>query len=118
LLKRYLAAMAIAAASLTILPAPAKAATSGGGYWMLTSDGHVYGFGAAEDLGSPAQIPGRVHIARTKTGAGYWILSSAGTVYPFGDAASYGSGPARGGGEQYTTMAATPTGMGYWLFTN
>ena len=32
-------------------PAPADAAHDGSGYWMLTADGHVHGFGAAAPPG-------------------------------------------------------------------
>jgi hypothetical protein len=118
-MKRFLAVLAIIAAPLIVLADSASAATGqGGGYWMLSANGEVYGFGAAEDLGSPSPSNGRVHVTGTKTGNGYWVLSSDGSVAHFGDAANLGSGPAQALGESYTTMTATPSGNGYWLFTN
>lgn len=121
--KRIVAALAatFAVTGLAGISAPPAEATTrlGGGYWMMTSDGQVKGFGGAADLGSPVSIDGRVKVTPTPTGNGYWVLSSAGSIYNYGDAKTFGAVPFLGfGDEGYTTMAATHTGKGYWLFTN
>lgn len=119
MIRRLVAFAAILLASLTLIVAPAHATTrTKAGYWMLTDNGHVYGFGGAADLGSPWAASGHVHITPSRSGNGYWVLHAAGIVDNFGDAPDLGGGPYPAAGERYTTMAATPTGKGYWLFTN
>jgi hypothetical protein len=114
---RSILILAAIAASTFLFASPASARTQGG-YWMLASDGHVYGFGGAADLGSPWSIDGHVRITPTPTGNGYWVLHRSGLVDAFGDAADLGNGPTMPYPERYTTMAATPSGAGYWLFTD
>ena len=86
------------------------------GYWMLSSDGHVYAFGNAVNDGdatSPA-----IAIADKKDGTGYWVVDAIGDVGHFGTAADHGDRPALRNGEIVSTISATPSGNGYWLFTN
>jgi hypothetical protein len=105
--------------SLTALPAPVSAATrTQGGYWMLTANGEVHGFGGAANLGRPMSSDYYVHLAPTPTGEGYWTLHPSGVVQEFGDATDLGSSPSLPFDEDYTTLAPTPTGKGYWLFTD
>jgi len=92
------------------------------GYWMLTADGHVYGFGAATFSGQPNPLPAgvrAVHLEPTPTGAGYWVLDDSGQVRGYGDAGSYGSVPAGRfeRNERAVSLSATPKGHGYWVFT-
>jgi alpha-tubulin suppressor-like RCC1 family protein len=93
------------------------------GYWMLGANGGVYPFGNSQALGS-ASYPGwasgvsAVAMAVKRDGSGYWVVDSVGVVHAFGSARSFGSRPALAGGEQVSTIAATPTGAGYWLFTD
>jgi hypothetical protein len=93
---------------------PAQAA----GYWMLGSDGGVFGFGGAGFFGSlggthpAAPIVGMAHTADR---AGYWLVGSDGGVFNYGDAHFYGS---LGGIHLAAPIVATvptPTGRGYWL---
>jgi peptidoglycan/xylan/chitin deacetylase (PgdA/CDA1 family) len=101
------------------------------GYWMVTSDGKVFAFGAAAHFGDPqATIRARqasgvsaVDIEPTATHQGYWVVDDVGTVYAFGDARADlgGAGLTAGqlaAGERVTSLSATPSGAGYWLFTN
>ncbi len=86
------------------------------GYWMLGANGTVYGFGSAGKLGSE---PGfAVAIATRADGRGYWVVDGAGKVSHFGAAADHGNPPALRAGEVVSTISATPSGNGYWLFTN
>jgi hypothetical protein len=73
---------------------PAAIATdlATGGYWVVTSTGHVYSYGAPS-LGS--WTTGRhspvVGIAVAPSGTGYWLVTSAGAVKGFGSLRSLGS---------------------------
>ena len=85
------------------------------GYWMLGSDGRVFAFGNAPNLGSTA-APAVAFSAR-RDGRGYWIVDGAGNVRAFGYATYRGGRPALFPGEIVSTISGTPTGNGYWLFT-
>ncbi len=94
------------------------ATPSGDGYWLVGSDGSVYAFGDAVDLGGMNGSPltgAIVGITPAPSGQGYWLVGSDGGVFAFGDAPFEGSmsgkhmdGPAVG-------IQATTTGAGYWL---
>jgi subtilisin family serine protease len=90
------------------------------GYWMVGTDGAVYGFGNAPALGNAAVGTARaVDLEPTRTGQGYWIVDDTGRVYAFGDATGHGN-VARAqlaAGERITSLSATPSGDGYWIFT-
>jgi hypothetical protein len=94
--------------------------TGRNGYWMLGSDGKVYAFGQAKNLGNAPAGVTAADLEATSTGDGYWIVDTAGAVYPFGDAVAQGGIP--GGqlasGEVVTSLSSTPSGKGYWIFTN
>ena len=76
------------------------AAPTGGGYWLVASDGGVFAFGDATFYGSMggahlnAPIVG---IAAAPNGGGYWLVASDGGVFGFGDAAYRGSMGSRPG---------------------
>ena len=98
------------------------AAAPGGptsGYWMVGSDGRVYAFGNAADLGSPALPAGAraTHIEPAPDGAGYSVLDNRGDVYAYGHAQSLGNAALQPG-ETAVSLSATPTGAGYWIFTS
>ena len=90
------------------------------GYWMVGSDGGVFGFGDAGFVGS---LPGLgVHVSDivamvpTSDGKGYWMVGRDGGVFGFGDAGFVGSLP--GIGVHVTDIVAmvpTPDGAGYWM---
>ncbi len=90
---------------------------SGGGYFMVASDGGVFSFGNARFEGSCPGIGGcagkAVAVAPDATGNGYWVVTSTGNVYTFGDAPYFGAP-----GQQssaITSMVRTPNGQGYWI---
>src|SRR5207248_3264609 len=76
----------------------ANGAPPASGYWMLSSPGHVYGFGAAADHGGAdgRLAPGAraAHLEPTPSGNGYWIVDTAGQVVAAGDAPWLGDVPA------------------------
>ena len=99
-------------------PAPAGAAANDSGYWMLTADGHVHGFGGAARLGETVSTTtARVDIEPTPSGQGYWVLAGDGALYSFGDAGFFGRPTSTTSG-RYVSMSATPSGRGYWVFTD
>jgi hypothetical protein len=71
-----------------------------GGYWMIGSDGGVFGYGPARYYGSVpgagAHVNDIVNVAPTPDGAGYWMYGSDGGVFAFGDANYFGSLPGLG----------------------
>jgi hypothetical protein len=101
---------------------PGAAAATGAapsGYWMVGSDGRVYPFGDATDLGNPALPAGAraTHIEPAPDGGGYYVLDDRGDVFAFGHAASLGNA-ALAPGETAVSLSATPSGQGYWIFTS
>src|SRR5581483_5704397 len=103
----------------TTTGSPATGARSG--YWMVGTDGRVYGFGDSKAMGDAPPSPGAtaVDIKATPSGNGYWVIDSAGKVTPFGDATFHGQPPpgALRPGERVTSLSPTATGAGYWVFT-
>ena len=99
-------------------PPATRSAQAGAGYWLLGSDGGVFGFGSAQFHGSTGDIKLNqpiVGMAATPTGGGYWLVAKDGGIFAFGDAAFYGSTGALKLNRPIVAMAATPTGRGYWL---
>jgi hypothetical protein len=117
---------------------------TGNGYWLVGSDGGVFGFGpGAGYYGSAGQInpalppggansfvPNRpmVGIESTLSGNGYWMVAADGGIFAFGDAGGYGSVPGlpppwptdydAGSPKAIVGMTRTPSGNGYWLVGN
>jgi hypothetical protein len=91
---------------------------TGGGYWMVGTDGGVFSSGDAGFYGSTGNIHLNkpiVGMAATPDGKGYWFVASDGGIFAYGDAGFYGS---RGGqplNKPIVGMAPTPDGKGYWL---
>ena len=99
-------------------PAAAPSAQAEPGYWLLGSDGGVFGFGTATFHGSTGDIKLNqpiVGMAATPRGGGYWLVAKDGGIFAFGDATFYGSTGALKLNRPIVGMAATPTGRGYWL---
>jgi peptidoglycan hydrolase-like amidase len=89
-----------------------------GGYWVLATNGAVYGFGSVSTYGSVAAMhlnrPPR-QIVATPSGRGYWIMASDGGVFSFGDAHFWGSTGNRRLNAPVVGIAPSPDGGGYWL---
>jgi hypothetical protein len=88
------------------------------GYWVVTSTGHVYGFGTGS-LGQPAgqnssPITG---AAATPSGNGYYVVDALGQVFSYGDANKPGSLPNMVRGDSVVGIVPVDTGTGYWLMT-
>ncbi|HEV7534852.1 MAG TPA: hypothetical protein VGP90_04405, partial [Acidimicrobiia bacterium] len=91
------------------------------GYWMVGSDGKVYGFGDARKIGEPAASIAApvVDFEPTPGGDGYWVVDEQGHVYAY-NAKAFGNLDAAklSTGEKVTSLSATPKGDGYWIFTS
>jgi peptidoglycan hydrolase-like protein with peptidoglycan-binding domain len=88
------------------------------GYWLATSDGGVYSYGAARFFGSMAGTTLArpvVGLAALPTGAGYWLVADDGGVFAFGGAPFLGSLGGRRLASPIVAMTSTPSGAGYWL---
>ena len=103
-------------------PAPSppgpKPPAPGQGFWMASSTGAIYPFGAAQSLGSTAGIHLNqpvVGIAPTPSGNGYWMTATDGGIFNFGDAAFFGSTGSIRLNKPVVGIAATRSGNGYWL---
>ena len=85
------------------------------GYWILTQNGTVYGFGDATNFGPVGANITAVGMAVTPTGNGAFVVSNTGQVYTLGQAVNYGNAPA---GVEATAIAATSNGQGYWILAS
>lgn len=92
-------------------------APSATGYWTVTADGVVHGFGSTRSYGSLA--PKRhstpvVALVADASGGGYWIVTSGGGVFAFGNAKAHGLVSGKPG-SPIVGAAETNGGGGYWL---
>ncbi|HKN49318.1 MAG TPA: choice-of-anchor D domain-containing protein [Actinomycetota bacterium] len=93
----------------------------GPGYWLVASDGGVFGFGDAGFFGSTGGIALNrpiVAAAASPTGKGYWLIASDGGVFGLGDAGFFGSTGGMALNRPIVAAAASPTGKGYWLIAS
>ena len=91
---------------------------TGGGYWMVASDGGIFAFGDAAFYGSTGNIHLNqpiVGMAATPDGHGYWLVASDGGIFAFGDAAFYGSAGNIHLNQPIVGIASTADGQGYWM---
>ena len=68
-------------------PIVGMAASPGGGYWLVASDGGIFTFGEANFYGSMGSKPLNrpiVGMAAAPNGNGYWMVASDGGVFSFG----------------------------------
>jgi hypothetical protein len=92
--------------------------STGEGYWLVASDGGIFGFGDARFLGSTGAITLNrpiVAMAATPTGNGYWLAASDGGLFSFGDARFLGSMGGSHLNRPIVGMVPTATGLGYWM---
>lgn len=87
------------------------------GYWVLSSDGSVFGidapdFGGATDLASDDSA---VALAAIPNASGYWIFTAKGRVVPRGAAQSLGDVSKLNLAGPIVDAAALPDGSGYYL---
>ncbi|MHB8467418.1 MAG: TolB family protein, partial [Acidimicrobiales bacterium] len=112
-------AAAVGSTGILNQPIVALAASpSGNGYWVVSSDGGIFGFGDAHYYGSAGGIilnQPIVGFAPTPDGGGYWFVASDGGVFRYGDAGFFGSTGGMHLNQPIVGMAATPSGNGYWL---
>jgi hypothetical protein len=89
----------------------------GKGYWLVASDGGVFGFNAPYfgSLGAMHLNAPIIGMAATPTGHGYWLVASDGGVFTFGDARFYGSTGSMHLNAPVTQLIPGPGGKGYWL---
>ena len=91
---------------------------NGGGYWVVTSAGNAYGFGAADSsLGQATGVANTVGAAATSTGRGLWLVSGNSTIHPLGDAAAIEDGQPRSTPATPIVAIATAKGTeaGYYM---
>ncbi|MEM9608136.1 MAG: S8 family serine peptidase [Actinomycetota bacterium] len=88
-------------------------------YWLLDASGIIYPFGDAPPLPDAGDGTGWVDVTAAP-GGGLWALSADGTVSARGGATHFGNASLTGlaPGELPSTLSATPTGSGYWVFTD
>jgi len=87
------------------------------GYWVVSAEGQVGAFGAAQaygDLSSVAHAP-VVAIIASPTGLGYWLATADGLVRGYGDAVAVGDLGGRHLNGRIIAMAPTADAKGYWL---
>jgi hypothetical protein len=95
------------------------ATRSGGGYWLLASDGGVFSFGDARFHGSTGNLHLNspvISMAAAPSGAGYWLVASDGGIFSFG-VPFYGSVPGLGlcRPASGTQIRPSLTGHGYFV---
>jgi hypothetical protein len=90
----------------------AGAAPDGLGYWLVTNEGAVYGYGpGAKYQGGASHLAAPIiSMAPDLHTGGYWLVTSKGVVYAFG-APNLGSAT----GQDATCIAADPALTGYWI---
>jgi len=71
----------------------------GGGYWLVASDGGIFGYGDAQFYGSTGAIHLNqpiVAMAPMPDGLGYWFTAADGGLFNYGTAPFLGSGTGLG----------------------
>ncbi len=88
-----------------------------GGYWLVASDGGIFGFNAPF-LGSAGSLTLNepiVGMAPSPSGNGYVMVASDGGVFDYGDAGFFGSMGGQPLNKAIVGIAVTADGGGYWL---
>ncbi len=100
-----------------IAPSP-----GGRGYWVVSSNGTIWGFGGARRL-IPLDLPLLVRsehsritaIEPAKVGMGFYVVLADGHVFSFGSALNYGGLNNKNNQNQVVALVVAPGGKGYWL---
>jgi hypothetical protein len=87
------------------------------GYYIETSNGGLYGYGAAISYGNLLGRAATVSAAVASKTGGYWLLGNTGKVYSFGKADFEGSLADSKATSPVVGIASTPDDRGYWLAT-
>jgi hypothetical protein len=107
-----------------------SAALRTSGYWILQRDGKVYAFGsAAKFADSPSRNAPAIKLAPGASGAqGYYVLYEDGAVDAKGAVSLFTASRPQGSnrdavgqlraGEKAAAISVSPTGRGYWIFTD
>jgi hypothetical protein len=97
----------------------ARASAHRQGYWMVTAQGVVYGFGDARHYGNSPRGD-VVDIEPSPGGRGYWFVIKDGTISGGGSVRTFGVAPLPPlrKGEEITAISGTKSGNGVWLFSN
>jgi len=88
-----------------------------GGYWLVASDGGIFGFNAPF-MGSTGGLSLNkpvVAMAAALSGTGYLLVASDGGVFTFGNAVFHGSTGGLVLNKPIVGIAMTSDGGGYWL---
>src|ERR1700722_19171884 len=88
------AAALVSPSTRTVLQSGSQSTTQGPGYWLVASDGGIFGEGGAPCDGSAGSLPldkPIVGMAATPDGSGYWLVASDGGIFSYGNAAFEGS---------------------------
>jgi hypothetical protein len=88
------------------------------GYWLVTGNGTVAGYGDADPLGSPANLTLSkpiVGIASSPSGEGLWLVATDGGIFNYGDARFFGSTGAIKLNQPIVGISPYPDGNGYWM---
>jgi N-acetylmuramoyl-L-alanine amidase len=114
------AARTVSAPAAHVIDAPVvdvSTDTASGGYWIVASDGEVFGFNAPYQgsAGGLALASPVVGMAPTPDDAGYWLAASDGGVFAYGDARFAGSMGAVHLNRPVVGMAVDTATGGYWL---
>ena len=91
---------------------------AGNGYWLFTTRGRVFAFGAARsfgDMGSTRLNGPVLDSVSTPSGTGYYMVASDGGIFAFGDARFAGSMGGRPLNAPVESLVPDRDGTGYWL---
>jgi hypothetical protein len=94
------------------------AAPDGQGYWMVSANGQVKGYGSAKTCGDLTTVGVNSHIVdawATPTGGGYTLVGADGGIFCFGDAGFFGSLGGQPLAKPIVAGFPTVDHKGYWL---
>ena len=87
------------------------ATPTGGGYWLVASDGGIFTYGDARFFGSTGALSLAQPVTAmgsSWTGNGYWLAAADGGVFTFGDGRFFGSAGASPQNGRFVAVARAP----------